>query len=305
MADAARGLSHVEAVTGSSEHIGHWYGTRKTVTIDDASVNTAFFRVGENYFDVLRPPLLYGTYPTLPGHILINKSLAQRLPHDNPAGRTINLEDTDYVVSGVTTDFHYSNFSDTIEPAVFYFGDPTAFRMLVLKYQSGAEEALIASMTAAWKAAFPDQDLMYYFQDESFHSFFEEGQGIGNIFSFTAIVALILSCAGLFGLATQHMASKMKEMSIRKILGATAVQIVRIGNRQFLLILLLALVVAAPLGYFMLWGMLESFIAYRMPLGPAPFLVAAGLLALIAAGTISSQIYRLATVNPAELLRNE
>ena len=306
MHDAASQLSQVSHLTGARNHLGSWNGDKVMFTSVGQEEEAVKFEVGEGYFDVVRPRLLAGTFPTLSSHILVNENLASRLGSDNPIGETILLGEAEYQVSGIAEDFHFSDFSDLIEPAFWKLGNPADFSYLVMRFQSGTEDEVVNALATVWNASFPDQQGMnYYFQDESFHSFFMEGQGINQIFVFTAILALLLSCAGLFGLASQHTASKLKEMSIRKILGATVMQIAQLGNRQFMILLLIASLIATPISYLLLGAMLDSFIEYRMNLGPAPFLVAIGLTLLVALGTISSQVYRLISVNPAELLKNE
>ena len=155
------------------------------------------------------------------------------------------------------------------------------------------------------REVYPDSGLNYYFQHESFDRFFEEGYSINQIFYFTAIIALLLSCAGLFGLVAQHTNSKMKEMSIRKILGASVAHIIQLGNRKFVVLLLVAAAIASPISYMLLSSLLDSFIDYRMDIGAAPFIIAISLTAVFALMTIAVQARRLVTVNPAELLRYE
>ena len=201
--------------------------------------------------------------------------------------------------------FIIPSFSDPIEPAVFMIGDASEFGYLLVRVQPGAEEDVVASLATTMREAYPGSGLDYYFQEESFDRFFEEGEGVNQIFYFTAIVALLLSCAGLFGLVAQHTNSKLKEMSIRKILGASVTHIVQLGNRKFVIILVVAAVIAIPIASLLLVNLLDSFIDYRMNIGAAPFIIAISLTGMMAVATIAIQARRLVTVNPAELLRHE
>ena len=306
MHDAAAELSTVSFVTGARNHIGTWGGNEVTFTSNGQEKEALQFDVGDGYFDVIRLRLIHGTFPTLPDHILINEQLASLIAAENPIGQTIQVHDAEYQVAGVAADFHYTDFGDTIEPAYWKSGDPAEFGYLIARFQPENEDEVVTALASVWNSSFPDDPGMnYYFQDESFDRFFYEFQGVNQILIFTAILALLLSCAGLFGIAAQHTASKMKEMSIRKILGASVFQIAQAGNRQFVFLLILAAVLATPVSYVLLTGMLESFMAYRMSLGPGPFLLATALILLIALVTVSSQVYKLVTVNPAELLKDE
>ena len=306
MHDAATSLSTVSHVTGARDHVGTWPGNTIAFTTNGQENEAYQFEVGEGYFDVVRPRLLHGALPTLPDHVLINAKLASTLDADNPIGQTMQLDDVTYQISGVAADFHYTDFSSAIGAAFWKTGDPAHFGYLVARFQAGSEDEVVTAMASAWNTSFSDIGGMdYYFQDESFDRFFYEFRGVNQVLIFTAILALLLSCAGLFGLASQHTTHKMKEMCIRKILGASVFQIANTGNRQFAILLIVAAVLATPLSYMLLINMLESFMQYRMPLGPVPFLIATVLTLLVALATVSSQVYRLMMVNPAELLRDE
>ena len=305
MADKASQLAQVEYVSGAKNHVGRWHGNRTVLSKAGVEQDAVRFVVGDKYFDIIRPTLIAGEYPSRPQQVLINASMAGRLGEGILVGQTVTHEDLEYQISGVVKDFHYSSFSDAIEPAVFTIGDASEFGYLLVRLQDGAEEDVVASMATAMQEAYPGSGLDYYFQAESFDRFFEEGEGINQIFYFTAIVALLLSCAGLFGLVTQHTNSKLKEMSIRKILGASVAHIVQLGNRKFAIILVVAAIIAIPISFLLLTNLLDSFIDYRMGIGAAPFLIAISFTALIAIATISIQARRLVTVNPAELLRYE
>ena len=123
--------------------------------------------------------------------------------------------------------------------------------------------------------------------------------------SFIAFIALTVSCMGLFGLVSLNLAKRMKEISIRKVLGASVTNILRLINKEFITLLLIAIVVAAPLSYLMLKNILELTFQYSMPVGPGPVLLTAALIILTALLTIFSQVYKGATANPVDGLRTE
>ena len=304
MYDEASRMAQVEHVAGARTHLGS-SGVRVDLSSGGTERKAIQFEVGEHYFDVTRPRLTAGVYPTLPGQVLINTSLAEGIGAQNAVGQTIMHEEREYMVSGIVEDFHYYNFSRSIEPALFVLGDASTFQFLLARIQPGAEEEVVAAMTAAMRQVNPEASLDYYFQDESFDGFFEGGYGINQVFYFTALLTLLLSCAGLFGLVAQHTTSKLKEMSIRKILGASVMQIIHLGNRKFIIMLLIAIAIASPLSYLLLGALLDSFIDYRMDIGIAPFAIAISLIILVAAATVATQVRRLVVVNPAELLRYE
>ena len=305
MFDEARSLSQVTHVSGALIHVGKWPGDKMPLMKSGVEKEAVQYIVGEHYFDIIRPRLIGGVYPTLPDQILINSSLAAELGPGSVVGQSIEQGEQEFQIAGVVEDFHYFHFSNEIEPMLFKMGDESEFGYLIARIQPGGEEDVVTALSAAMRKVFPQAGLDYYFQDESFDQFFAEGFGISQVFYFTAFVALLLSCAGLFGLVAQHTANKMKEMSIRKILGASVAQILELGNRKFVVILLIAAIIAAPISYALLTMLLDSFIDYRMDIGPAPFIIAISLTTLVAFGIIGMQARKLVTVNPAELLRHE
>jgi ABC-type antimicrobial peptide transport system permease subunit len=134
---------------------------------------------------------------------------------------------------------------------------------------------------------------------------YEETRGIANIFGFTALMALLISCMGLFGLVSQNIASRMKEISIRKVLGASIPSIAGLVNRRFLMLLLLAAVIATPLSYKLIVAVLDSIYSYHIGVRPLAIVLAHVLVFFTAAVTIATQVRRLSAANPATVLRNE
>jgi putative ABC transport system permease protein len=171
--------------------------------------------------------------------------------------------------------------------------------------EPGAGVRTADALGATWATLNPDTPFEPFFQDSVFDESFRGSRGITNIFAFTAILALLISCLGLFGLAAQNTASRMKEMTIRKILGATVGHMAGLANRRFLVLLALAALVATPLSYALIKALLDSIYRYHIGVGPASFVTAYLLVFAIAVLTVSSQIRKLAGVNPAEVLRND
>jgi ABC-type antimicrobial peptide transport system permease subunit len=151
----------------------------------------------------------------------------------------------------------------------------------------------------------PEAPYSGFFQDEVFAAFYQEGEGVKKIFSFMAFIALIISCMGLFGLVSIHVTRRMKEIGIRKVLGASIAQVSNLINREFVFVIVIAIMLAAPLSYFAIYGMLNALYEYRVDAGVLPFALAAVLIFLTAGLTISTQVYKAATANPAAVLRSE
>ena len=118
-------------------------------------------------------------------------------------------------------------------------------------------------------------------------------------------MALLIASMGLYGLASQNTARRMKEIGIRKVLGASVGHVAGLVNRTFLFILLIAALIAMPLSYLMLNALLDAIFAYHVTIGWLPFAIAFGCVMLTAAAAVSTQVFKVATTNPALVLRNE
>ena len=305
MLNEANQLPNVLSASGAETHVGSWPHHNVDVSVSGQKENVVQFNVGEGYLDIIQPRLKEGAHPTLPAHVLINEQLAERFDDVDPVGQSVTIDSTAYIVSGIVENFHYSDFSNSIQPALFSLSTDQNYGFLVMKLKPGTEQETISTLASIWNSHYPEAGFNNYFQEDSFGGHLNEAQGIRSMFFFFAALALVLSCAGLFGLASQNIASRMKEMSIRKILGASVSNVIKLSNRSFAIQLIIAAILATPVSYVLITAMLDSYSAYSMSLGPATFAIAFSLILLTALITLSIPIYRLIVINPAELLRDE
>jgi putative ABC transport system permease protein len=160
-------------------------------------------------------------------------------------------------------------------------------------------------MADAWKRLEPYAPFEHFFQDTVFDGKFRDNRSITNLYAFEAFIALLIACLGLFGLASQNLADRLKEIGVRKVLGGSVAHIAWVVNTRFLLLLGFAALIAAPVSYVLVNAWLDDTYAYHVEVGPGAFFIAYGLVFLTVLLTISTQARRLAAVNPAEVLRNE
>lgn len=221
--------------------------------------------------------------------------LGQRFPWD---------AQTSYTVIGVVEDFHEFDFAAPIQPAIFRIVDADRFENVVIRVQAGTGAQTETAVAALWSQLFPGEVYETFFQDTVFDAFYRENQHITTIFAFAAAMALLISCMGLFGLASQNITRRMKEISIRKVLGASIPHITHTVNRHFLMLLVMAALTALPISYVLVDTLLTSMYAYRIPLSATPFLIAFGIVLLTALLTIVSHTRKINTSQPADVLRN-
>jgi putative ABC transport system permease protein len=182
---------------------------------------------------------------------------------------------------------------------------PQDFRFVVVQAAAGKVMQTSEDVQQVWKTLLPDFPYNAIFQDEVFARNVRDNDGIRKLFTFIAAVALAISCMGLFGLVALSVAKRRKEFSIRKVLGANLAQITRLLNREFVVILSLAAVIATPVGYFLFDMLLDKVYFYRVAMNAAPFVMALFAILLTAVLTVSAQIYKVTTASPVEGLRTE
>jgi putative ABC transport system permease protein len=239
---------------------------------------------------------------------LIDETLANRLgfsdPHD-VLNKEINLWDGFAVgpVVGVVRDFHSASLRDSLAP-VFMVNIKKRFTSAGLKVSGADLPATIKSIEKIWNTTYPDYVFEYQFLDEKIAGFYTEETRLSRIYKIFASIAIFLSCLGLYGLASFMAAQRLKEVGIRKVLGATAANIIYLFSKEFVLLIGIAFLISTPIAWYFVDQWLMEYV-YRISISGWVF-VAGGLLALlIALATVSFQAFRAAAANPVKNLRSE
>ncbi len=239
---------------------------------------------------------------------IINQAAAKQFDWAQPVGKRIgrfisNEGDMElYEVIGVVEDFHFETLKETIGPLVMFLGNSNG--NISFRVETEDIAGTIGLLQKEWKKFLPYQPFEYSFLDERFADMYQTEQRIGRIFGVFAGFAIFIGCLGLFALAAFTAEQRTKEIGIRKVLGATAPNIIRLLTREFVLLIAVANVIAWPVAFLVMKGWLKDF-SYRIPLNVWVF-AGAGLLTLcIALLTVSYQAIRAALSDPADSLRYE
>lgn len=176
--------------------------------------------------------------------------------------------------------------------------------MASVKLRAGAITKTIDQIGKSWSALFPDNLFEYKFLDDHIASFYTQEQKEYTAFKFFSCIAIIIGCLGLYGLVMFAAAQRTKEVGIRKVLGAPIMSIIGLFSKEFVLLIAIAFVIAAPVGYYMMHSWLNNY-AYHISIGAGTFLVAIAASFVIAAITIAYQTIKAARVNPVKSLRSE
>ncbi|MEP6728748.1 MAG: FtsX-like permease family protein [Bacteroidota bacterium] len=253
----------------------------------------------------------FSTDPTLNGkEYIINEALAKELLKDYPKATTSSLlgkhfgYDSLGTIVGIAKDFNFNSLHYKIETMFMYNQKEWGFSNLSVKINGAKAANAISFIQSVWKENFPDHPFEYQFLDEHFAEVYRADTQVSSVVAVLATLAIIISCLGLFGLASYSAERRIKEVGIRKVLGASVQNITTMLSKDFLKYVLIATVIAWPLAWFAIYKWLQDY-AYRIPISWWIFALAGGAACLIAIVTISFQAIKAAVANPVTSLRSE
>ncbi len=278
---------------------------------DTEDVLVRFRYVSPNYFDTVGLNLLEGHGFNCDSavdstNVIITQSFSKMMGDGSALGKTITRSNTEYNVIGIVNDYLYGDMygNGKTGPVMFFNYSNFANTMYVnIKPKSSRTDALAAikNVLKKYNPAFPFE---YRFENDLFNSRFRNEELVGELAKIFALLAIIISCLGLFGLAAYTAEQRKKEIGVRKVLGSSVSGIVRLLSKDFMRLVLIALFIAIPLAWWFMNQWLESF-AYKVTIDLWVFAIA-GLIAIsIALFTVSFQAIKAAIANPVKSLRTE
>ena len=214
-------------------------------------------------------------------------------------GETYKME-----IIGVVKNFHFQDLHSGIEPYGFQMINVPQFNYMIAHSKAGNIGVALKSVEASWNKLNPNEPFEYSFLDDDFAKNFAAEKRLASIVGYFTIIAILISCLGLFGLATFSAEQRTKEIGIRKVLGASVPNIIGLLSKDFLKLVFFAIILASPLAWYVMNKWLQDF-AYRVSIGWWMFAVAAILALIIAFFTIGFQAVRAANTNPVKNLRTE
>jgi putative ABC transport system permease protein len=241
---------------------------------------------------------------------IINEELARELLKDAPKrpmswliGRPFGFDSTGYIV-GIAKDFNFNSLHNKIETMFLNNCPQCGFSTVSVKIDGARANDAIAFIGKTWKSIFPKYPFEYQFLDDHFKEVYRSDQQVTTMVTVLAILAIFISCLGLFGLASYSAEKRIKEIGIRKVMGASVQNIVSLLSRQFVGLVLAAILIAMPLARYAIHRWLEDY-AYRVSMSWWVFALAGVLAMGIALVTVSILAFRAAVANPVNSLRSE
>ncbi len=311
-------LSDVRSVGASTYYPGIFNPSDMSIYKEGSNVNNAqvakINNVDETFIQTLNIKLLAGRLfsKEFPGDtangIILNEEAITKMGFASPqeaAGKTIyNIRSAPLKIVGVVKNFHFEDLQRPITPYGFGLNNRSDYQYLIVHANTTDMASLIGNISKTWQKLNPSEPLEYNFLDEQFQKNYQAQDRLADIVKYFTIIAILISCLGLFGLAAFSAEQRTKEIGIRKVLGASVPNLVLLISKDFIKLVLIAVVLASPVAWYIMNKWLQDF-AYRTSIGWTVFALSASIAFLIAFVTVSTQAIRAALSNPVKSLRTE
>jgi hypothetical protein len=310
--NAVKDLPGVESVAGTRHHIGFGYRTPSAES-EGQKMEVNFFEIGDNYLHTMGLKVAAGRAfdpareADYNNAVLITQKTAAEFGWNETAalGKQIRIDTTQYAVVGVLHNFHQEHLFEPLQPQVMRLARPDRYFNLILRAKPSELKTVQDQVKAKWSQVFPLKPYSGFYQDEVGAEAYQVTSSIATIFSWFAIVAMLLTATGLFALVSLTVLKKMKEIALRKVVGARPLQIMGLVNRGYLWIFAIATVLGCYAGWFLTKLLMD--IIFKINIGVEPLTLVFSSLALfgIALLTVGFKVRQAVNTNPADVLRSE
>jgi putative ABC transport system permease protein len=280
----------------------------------EESIDTEYMAIDEHYIHTLNLSLIAGrnfdpqNKSDLTEGLIINEKSVTRFgwgTPENAIGKKIESPSgtPQGTVIGVVRDYHELGLQQPIGPMAMAM-NPSVSYLYAIRFTASDTKEMLTSLEQLWKKNFPSYDFSFFFLDEKFEQQYQSEQRLANVFFIFSVITILIALIGLFGLVSFMVISKTKEIGIRKVLGATVFNITRLLSTEFVILVVIANVIAVPLVWYYAHDWLQHF-AYRMEIKPVIFIITFAGTIIITIATVSFQALKAALSNPVNSLRNE
>ena len=307
----------IVSITGSGVNLGKGKDkvTSRSIfgfTYKEKQVNTDWLLVDYDYLKTLNIKLLAGrefdpAYPTdSTNRVVITESMARAIGNENPVGTFFETDTTGtrYQVIGLVPDFQLYSIAQEQKPITMHLSGSEPINYIFVRVAPINLNGTMDKLHKVWREVAPASEFMATFLDENVNNWYQNEEMLTRIFSLAATITIVLSCLGLFAMALLVIEQRTKEIGIRKVMGASLANVVFLLSRDFVKLVLIALLIAMPLAWFGMQQWLNQY-AYRIEISMLIFAGVALAAILIALATVSYQSLKAALMNPVESLRSE
>jgi putative ABC transport system permease protein len=304
--------AEIENITGAANHIGPYSAQHRTVRIDTSSFQTNIYEVGAGYFGVIGLPIesgrdfIEGNQTDFESAVVIDENFVFNHGLTHPIDAQVFYNDRSYRVIGVVKN-HLSGLKQLNNSEhLFMFAKPSDYKIMVLRTDPEKILTLCSNLEKEWKIAFPGKPFESKLQaDAVYEETAELNNNLKQIFFFITLLGCILSASGIYALANLNVQKRTKEIGVRKVLGASVWSIIQLLNREFGLILLLAMVLGSSCAYFLTTTLLGNLYAQHIEIGFITILLCSLTIFIIGISATSMTIFKTASDDPTRALRSE
>jgi len=306
------GNMKIKEIAGSTHCASSSYYT-DPIKFESQELDVSILDIGDNYLQTIGASIIEGrdfiqySQNDVDNSVIINQELIRVMGWEEPIGQRIILKDTiELFVVGVVKDIYIDGeLWDPLEPMLMRYVLLDNYRFLSVRAETQDIKEVFEFVKGKWKEVFPDELSTVRYMDRTREDSAEVNDNIKTMFVFLGLVATLLSAIGLFSLVSLNIIKKMKEIGVRKVLGATKLNIVNNISREFIVILVLSSILGSAAGYFLADMLMASIWTYYLPIGYSIFIFSTALLFIISGITIGGKVLRAASLNPAYTLRDE
>jgi len=317
MRNELSGNPDIVAISGSGVNLGvgaDRSSSRSVIGFDykEKQISTDWLSIDYDYLKTLNIKLLAGREfnPAYPSdsvdRVIITESMAKMISENEPVGKYFQTDSAGvkYQIIGLIPDFNLYSSKNERKPITMHLGGNESVSYIFVRVTPQSLSVSMDKLKAVWKQVAPETEFTGTFVDENTDSWYREEGHLSKVFSLASSIAIILSCLGLFAIALIVMEQRTKEIGVRKVLGASIAGLVFVLSKDFVKLVLIAIVLATPLSWFFMQKWLDNY-AYRIEINPMIFVLVGLAAILVAVATVSFQSIKAALMNPVKSLKSE
>ncbi len=299
----------VVSTSGSQHHIGK---NHRSVVMQwpDRQFEVDEILVDANYFKTMGLQIKEGRsfkedYESEKQTVVVNEVLMKSLALQSPIGQVFKIDSVSFEIIGVVMDFHNYSFFNNIKPIMMRIAEKDNYRYLSVRATAGSQPETYKALQKAWAELYPETPFDGGYQEDTWGSYYNSISNHGTVWRVFAIVAILLASLGLYGLISLNVAGRVREFSIRKVLGAGLFSLSKNIGRQYAVLFVIAILVGGPASFYIMRFILDFAYTYHMPVTPTGTLISVAILISVLAFTVSTQIRKVAQSNPVDGLKVE
>ncbi|GAO41274.1 ABC transporter permease [Flavihumibacter petaseus] len=275
----------------------------------NASINFTDIAAGYGFIETLDIQMVSGRpfsekFGDNKSSVILNEAAVAAMQLPDPVGKVIRVWGEDKTIIGVTKNFNFESLYEPLKPCFFDFTFSNRASKVMVRTEPGTTHETIEKLSVLYQSFQPGIPFTYYFLEDEYAALYASEYRVADLSGYFAILAVIISCLGLFGLVAYTIVRKQKEIGIRKVIGASVLSILVLLSKNLLQLVVLAVAIGLPVSWWIAQRWLDNF-EYRIVAGPLLFGASAAIVLIITAITISVHTVRAALINPVKVLHND